>query len=293
MKSATSARTTSRYRSLENAESLRELVMQLKEGVYITDPDGRILDANPALVRMLGADSLDQLRSIAVFDLMVDPTECARERELLESARSVREFELRMRRLDGKLLTVIDTCHVCHDPATGEKFYRGVLVDITQRKELENRLIEQSIRDPLTGCFNRRYLPQFEQHAARVGWGCIAIDVDHFKDYNDRHGHKAGDKVLVSLSRLLIRHARAEEAVVRMGGDEFAVLLGGANPQATAATAKRLQAAGEAQSPVQFSLGWAARQGQEKLEKTLARADRAMFEVRVRHRGPEHDRRRR
>ena len=58
-----------------------------------------------------------------------------------------------------------------------------------------------------------------------TSWGVIVVDVDHFKDYNDSHGHQAGDEVLIKVSRFLMRHVRAEDPVVRIGGDEFLALL--------------------------------------------------------------------
>ncbi len=280
-----------RLSSLNDADSLRELVHHLKEAIYICSAEGRILDANPAFLEMFGINSVDELLDYKASDLVLDPSERQRELQLLDQRGSVREFELKIRRRDGQVHTVIDSAYVCRDPLSGETLYRGIMVDITDRKRLENQLVEQSIRDPLTGCYNRRWLSQFEQRAQECGWGCIAIDIDHFKVYNDRHGHHAGDSVLVKLSRLLMRHARAEEGVVRMGGDEFTVLLLGASQESTAAVAHRLQRAGAAQSPVPFSMGWAVREHGERLESTLARADRNMFAIRVRRRSPKRERR--
>ena len=61
-------------------------------------------------------------------------------------------------------------------------------MDITSRKNLETQLVEQSIRDPLTGCFNRRHLATFmpKPRAKTEHWGCLYVDIDHFKQYNDR-----------------------------------------------------------------------------------------------------------
>ncbi len=291
MEAAKPAVLAPRFSSLNDGESLRELVRHLKEGIYITSAQGRILDANPAFLEMFGLSSLDELWGYKASDLLVDPSQRLRELELLDRHGSVREFELKIRRRDGQVRTAIDTAYVCSDPETGETLYRGILVDITDRKRLETQLVEQSIRDPLTGCYNRRWLPQFEQRAQECGWGCIAIDIDHFKAYNDRHGHHAGDAVLVKLSRLLMRHARAEEGVVRMGGDEFTVLLLGADQKTTGAVSRRLQRAGASQAPLPFSMGWAVREHGETLEKTLARADRNMFAIRVRRRSPKRERR--
>lgn len=279
------------FRSLDDPATLRELVRNITEGIYITNTRGEIVDANPALLYICGVASVEELRRIPVEQLLVNPDERARELELLNRYGLVRDFELEIRRTDGQVRTVIDTAYACRDAETGELLYHGILVDITGRKRLEVQLIEQSIRDPLTGCFNRRYMAEFEDTMGARKWGCVVLDIDHFKDYNDKHGHKAGDRALVGLSRFLMRHVRAEEGVVRMGGDEFVVLLAEADEETTKATADRIHQAGLKQAPVPFSMGWAARRGREKLERTIARADRNLLKVRVQTRAPHHERR--
>jgi diguanylate cyclase (GGDEF)-like protein/PAS domain S-box-containing protein len=290
----TKSKARARFRSLDEPDTLREFVRNIQEGIYITNPEGDLLDANPALLDMLGLRSLDELRSYNSADFILDPEERARELELLESQGSVRDFELRLRRADGQIRTVIDTCHVVRDPSDGSRVYHGVLVDITLRKMLESQLVEQSIRDPLTGCFNRRYLVNFEYRCDRsnIPWGCIMVDIDHFKAYNDTHGHQAGDVVLVKLSRFLMRMVRAEEGVVRMGGDEFLVLLAGANSAKTQAAARRVQSAALKERLVAFSLGSASREKGERLEKTIDRADESLLAIRGERRQHQRERRR-
>jgi diguanylate cyclase (GGDEF)-like protein len=112
-------------------------------------------------------------------------------------------------------------------------------------------------------------------------WGIIFIDIDHFKLYNDRHGHRNGDQVLQKMARFLMREVRSEEPVVRMGGDEFLVVLTGENAGRTEAVAGRLHHAAARSAPVAFSLGWAVRDHQETFEQTIERADKNMIGVRV------------
>jgi len=284
---------TSATRSLNNPELLRELVQNLQEAIYITSADGEILDANPAMLEMLGAAALEELRGRNIAEF-VDPELWRWKKDLLERESYVRDFELKIRRADAQVRTVLDTAYRWKDAKTGETFYHGMLVDITQRKELENELREQSVRDPLTGCFNRRYLSMFETASDELpgGWGCIVIDVDHFKKYNDEHGHQAGDEVLVRLSRFLMRQTRAEEAVIRMGGDEFLILLGHADQGHTEAAAKRIEKAAAKEVIAPFSMGWASRAGKEKLEKTINRGDDKLYAIRTAlRRAPEKDRR--
>lgn len=279
-----------KFRSLTDPENLRDLVQKLKEGIYISNRQGEILDANPAFMEMLGVPSLEELRRHRITDFL-DPEVRKWELSVLERDGFIREFEFQIHRKDGKTRTALDSAYAVENPDTGEVVYKGILVDITERKRLENQLREQSIRDPLTGCYNRRYLHIFD-HAVEPGtrWGCIMIDIDRFKQYNDQHGHQAGDDALVRLSRFLMRQMRAEEAVVRMGGDEFLVLLRNSDAHRTDSVAKRLKAS---EAPVPFSLGWAAREEQEKLEKTIRRADKKLYAVRAHKRAPEQERRKR
>jgi diguanylate cyclase (GGDEF)-like protein/PAS domain S-box-containing protein len=269
-------------RSLSDPGTLAKFAQNLGEGIYITNEKGEILDANPAFLRIFGVETKEDLQSYLVSDF-VDAEVRRNEVALLEREGSIRDRELQIRRPDGGVRTVLDAWYTNTDPATGEHIFHGILVDITNRKTLETQLVEQSIRDPLTGCYNRRYLATL--YSARTEpaskWGCIYVDVDHFKQYNDIHGHAAGDSILVKMSRFLMRHVRAEEPVVRMGGDEFLVGLFDTGPTETEMIARRLEKAGEERGPVSFSLGWAAREDEENLEETVNRADRDLIQVRV------------
>ena len=277
----------SRYRSLSDPESLREFARNLGEGIYITTPEGRILDANPAFLELFGVSALHDFAGMSAHDLFVDPTQRELELMLLERDGRVREFEFQIRRLDGEIRWVLDTSYVVTDEETGERFCHGMLVDITARKRLEGELIEMSTHDALTGCLNRRYLDLIEEEFRRdpaSRWGCIFVDIDHFKRYNDDHGHQAGDRVLVRMARFLMRHVRAEESVVRVGGDEFVIVLTNADVNRTRRVSERLRNAALKSAPVPFSLGWAAREAGEPLLRLLDRADRGLLNVRVEQR---------
>lgn len=272
-----------RYRSLDDPDTLREFVRNLREGIYITNPDGELLDANPAMLEIFGVGSLEELRSYSAPALFVDPKQREEEMALLFRDGAVREFEFEVRRPDGGIRTLLDTCYLVEDADSGETVCHGMLVDITQRKELEDQLREYSIRDPLTGCYNRRYLEveqaRFERQEST--WGAIVVDIDHFKEYNDRHGHQAGDEVLVKVSRFLMRHVRAEDPVVRIGGDEFLTLLLDERGNFTAEAAERIRSVIQGEAPVPLSFGWALRQDDESLQSTVGRADRNLIQVRI------------
>jgi len=286
---------TKRFRSLSDPQTLSELALRLKEGIYITTLDGDIIDANPAFLEMFGVESLEELRGFRTSDF-VRPEVRAREMALLERDGSVRDIEFQVTRRDGEVRTVVDSAFLSIDPKTGDKYCHGILVDITQRKELQTQLLELSIRDPLTGCYNRRYLNTVTRQCEaqpKGEWGCIYLDIDHFKQYNDTNGHAEGDSVLVKMARFLMRHVRAEEAVVRVGGDEFLVVLCDSGQDQTDHVAARLRTAAAMSAPVPFSMGWAARRNGESFEDTMVRADHRLLEVRVDERRPLQKRRKR
>ena len=95
----------------------------------------------------------------------------------------------------------------------------------------ESQLRELSIHDPLTGLFNRRYLEEMLAlemiRAARKRYpiGIIMADIDHFKRFNDTHGHAAGDAVLVQVANFLRTHIRSSDVACRYGGEEFILIL--------------------------------------------------------------------
>jgi diguanylate cyclase (GGDEF)-like protein/PAS domain S-box-containing protein len=274
--------TQERYRSLEDPETLRLFVENLREGIYITNAAGEILDANPACLEIFGISAVEELRKYRAQDLFADPAQRAQQAEMLAREGEVREFEFAVRRPDGEERTVLDSCHAMRDAETGETLYHGILIDISGRKQLESRFHEASLRDPLTGCYNRRYLQNIDKLLTTFdSWGTIVVDVDNFKEFNDDFGHHAGDEVLIKVSRFLQQNARAEDAVVRMGGDEFLLLLLGASARYVAEVGQRLRLTAAEQKVPSFSLGWATRHSSESLERTIDHADRELLQIRL------------
>ena len=127
----------------ENEARFAELFNSLEEGVYFTTPEGEILDANPALARMLGFSSPEALLRLNAADFYVDPAERAKGKTILEEQGRMVAQEIVLRRKDGKTLTCLDSATVVRDAAGNSVRYQGTLVDISARREMERSLHEQ------------------------------------------------------------------------------------------------------------------------------------------------------
>jgi diguanylate cyclase (GGDEF)-like protein len=159
-------------------------------------------------------------------------------------------------------------------------------------QEHVDHLEDQIVRDPLTGALNRRGLER-AAHQFLAGsfyqdrpLSVICLDIDHFKQVNDRYGHGVGDVVLQRVVGAIQPHLRARDQVARMGGEEFAVFLPGLDLEAAALLAERLRRAMEEISlpvprgPLRFtcSFGVSARSSpHEDLTSLLSRADTALY----------------
>ena len=198
--------------------------------------------------------------------------------------------------------TVTQRWYQCHDQAIpwidGRIVRIEAAIDITDRKHAEAALREARQQaealariDPLTAVPNRR---AFYERMARALDGprrahssiCLAmVDVDHFKRFNDTHGHVFGDEVLVSLCRYFNAHLRPSDEVFRFGGEEFVVVLPDTDAEGALRLADRLRE-GIARMPLRHdgrvehvtcSIGIAAWAGDADIDAWLARADRAMY----------------
>jgi diguanylate cyclase (GGDEF)-like protein len=142
------------------------------------------------------------------------------------------------------LLHVTTDVNVTRDGSIPETDY-GLLRVFTEHialaisnLKLRDALRQQSIRDPLTGLFNRRYLEETLaieiERAKRKNepFSILMLDLDHFKRFNDTHGHEAGDAVLQVLGGFLQRHVRGGDIACRYGGEEFTLILPGASVEA-------------------------------------------------------------
>jgi len=162
-------------------------------------------------------------------------------------------------------------------------FTFGFMVLLTQR--LVASLRQATVRDPLTGLFNRRAMTEqlerqwLRHRRTQAPLAVLVIDLDHFKRINDTLGHAAGDSVLMHLSTLLQSHVRGEDVVGRVGGEEFLLLLPDTQSQQAIALAERLRVLVRAESlGTTISIGIAlAHSVDDNAESVIARADSALY----------------
>jgi diguanylate cyclase (GGDEF)-like protein/PAS domain S-box-containing protein len=210
----------------------RELFQNVTAGVFQTTPDGKFMAANPALVRMLGYDSEDELLAVDVaMDVYMDPGHRESWASAMAESGEVRNAELVLKRRDGSKIVVLENSRVVLDADGRALFYEGTLTDITASHELSQQLSYDASHDPLTGLANRREFELRLQRALELMQATGAMhavcfmDLDRFKAVNDSCGHVAGDELLRQLGQLLEQQVRSADVVARLGGDEFAVLL--------------------------------------------------------------------
>jgi diguanylate cyclase (GGDEF)-like protein/PAS domain S-box-containing protein len=161
------------------------------------------------------------------------------------------ESEHRIRRQDGVYRHVLSRGLVVRDPAGNNLRLAGSQTDITERKEVEARILHDALHDPLTGFPNRTlFLDRLGQAVVRRHrrpdhrFGVLFLDLDRFKLVNDSLGHLAGDALLVSLAERLRGCVRNDDTVARLGGDEFAILLDDmSDPEEATRVAERIQEA--------------------------------------------------
>jgi diguanylate cyclase (GGDEF)-like protein/PAS domain S-box-containing protein len=139
--------------------------------------------------------------------------------------------EYRFRRSDGSYACVIDRGYVVYDESHKPIRMLGSMMDVTDRKSLEEQLTHQALHDPLTKIANRVLFRDRVDHAlsklvrTKASLAVLFLDLDNFKAINDSLGHAAGDKLLIAVAARLQDCLRNTDTAARLGGDEFAVLV--------------------------------------------------------------------
>jgi diguanylate cyclase (GGDEF)-like protein/PAS domain S-box-containing protein len=271
-----------RARADQRARRLFELSRDM---LCTANTDGYFVELNDAWTRDLGYD-LEELRTVPFIEL-VHPDDRGRtemEAAALFEGDETLSFENRYLAKDGSWHWLRWSSQLSSD----ESLLYARAADVTElkrieaeREELLGKVQDMARHDSLTGLPNRRALEeQLPREMARACRHrsplCVAIiDIDHFKDYNDSHGHLAGDEVLRECARAWDSALRGEDTIVRFGGEEFLVLLPDTGPEEAAEIVERLRMT----TPMgqTCSAGLASWDFAETIDELLGRADKALY----------------
>ncbi len=217
-------------------DKLTTIILTANEGIVVTDGSGEVVLVNPAAEALLGKPA-PRVIAGGFTRLFDDPA--IMEARLAEAGLPA-DVEVGERILSVSANTIHDE----HGRALGST---ALLRDVTEAKRLEQRLRMLSLTDGLTGLGNRRFLDQslqteFDRATAQgLELSLLMFDIDHFKRFNDTHGHDQGDRVLKAVAEATRESVRAVDLPCRYGGEEFVVVLRQTGQPGALVTAERLR----------------------------------------------------
>ncbi|MFV1949604.1 MAG: diguanylate cyclase domain-containing protein, partial [Anaerolineales bacterium] len=262
-----------------------ELVLECSQAVKVLDINQATLDLYNAKSK---ADLVQNLSQVLVIESM---EEFRGELIAMISGETTFECAIYQKKLTGELIYGLLRFSI---PPGYENTWERVhisIIDITERKETEEKLRFMSFHDALTGLYNRAY---FEEELARLDGGrqypvsIIAGDLDGLKQINDQLGHDAGDRAIKAAAKVLgLNTFRKEDVVARIGGDEFIVILPSVDLDQNPAIYDRINDGldqfnnsdldDDLYRPISLSLGYAVVQEGESLKDGYKSADKAMY----------------
>lgn len=225
--------------AIEAELKYRRLVEEVPAVTYVaplreTESTGTQRYASPQVEQLLGITPREWVDEPKRVRAMIHPEDAARVATAIARAGEANApfaEEYRFIRPDGRAVWVRDEAVIMHDERGDAIYWQGIMLDITERKNLEGRLTHQAFHDALTGLPNRALFMDRLEHALAIaarqntsGAVCF-LDLDRFKVINDSLGHEVGNQVLIAVAGRLARSLRAADTLARFGGDEFAVLL--------------------------------------------------------------------
>jgi diguanylate cyclase (GGDEF)-like protein/PAS domain S-box-containing protein len=215
----------------DTVDALRSAFIHAPTPMALVELDGTIREANSELRALLDLGLVDS-QPLRLADLAPEADRHLIDGALAETTLGRRgRVECRLRRHDGSEGVVELAVSAVTTPDHLSPFAIAQVNDITARRDTEEKLLHQTLHDPLTGLGNRLLLRDRLERATanrgQVPFALMFIDLDHFKWVNDTHGHEIGDSLLVEVARRLRDSIRTDDTVARLGGDEFVVLATG------------------------------------------------------------------
>jgi diguanylate cyclase (GGDEF)-like protein len=286
---------------------LSDMVETLGQGVFALDAEGSIAYWNRWLVFASGIEAEVALGASA-FELFPELDRAFFRRDL-KSVLSFGNFAYFSQKIHGRLINLPlapgsppgfkymeQNCVMGPLREGGKISYAYILVeDVTEAVNRERLLAELAMKDVLTSAFNRRFfdhrLAEEIARSKRYGreLGLIMLDIDHFKQVNDKYGHQFGDKTLCLAVEALTTAVRVSDIVARYGGEEFCVLLPEASREECLALAERLRSEvaaveisyGENSARITVSAGVAFSRPEDGPDELLRRADEALYRAKA------------
>jgi diguanylate cyclase (GGDEF)-like protein/PAS domain S-box-containing protein len=214
----------------ENEKKYRSLFEGSRDAIYLTAPDGQLMDANQAFLDLFGYSREEIVHSNAK---QVYAT--AKDRNVFKQAMkergSIRDFEMQLLKKDGTVMDCLLSVTTKKDEDGKIIEYNGIVRDITAYKKAQEMIHHMAYHDPLTGLPNRTlFNDRLNMAIARAQRGekqiaVMMLDIDKFKSINDKYGHETGDKILKTVADRLGNALRKSDTIARMGGDEFLIIV--------------------------------------------------------------------
>jgi diguanylate cyclase (GGDEF)-like protein/PAS domain S-box-containing protein len=266
----------------------RALAGNLIYGICRCGVDGRFLEVNDAMVRMLGYGSREELLALDLTgDIIQNPDRRAQLLGQSGQEKPAGPIELEWKRKDHTTMKVWLSGREVLSEQGELVAYEVIAEDVTQQRELEDRLRRQAASDSLTGLANYRHLVDVLdleiKRSSRTGreFALLFFDVDELKRINDIHGHMVGSQALCRFADVLSSCCRSIDTPARFGGDEFAVVLPETNAEAASLVAQRIceRLANDGKLPkLSVSAGVAVcPQNGDTIEGLLHQADCALY----------------
>jgi diguanylate cyclase (GGDEF)-like protein/PAS domain S-box-containing protein len=265
---------------------LRGIVRQARDIIVATDRDGAITEFNDEAEQVLGWTAAEVLGGNADRFYPNKRTRSRLIERLNAEASGVVREDVEVRRKDGERRWLNLSLSWLVD-ASGRRIGTiGVSKDVTKRRQLEDELRRLSVSDKLTGLYNQSHffhrLEVEKERSIRLkhDLSLLYFDLDHFKQLNDRLGHREGDQVLVQIGRVLFETIRKEvDSAFRYGGDEFTVLLPGADTMQACRFAERVRRRIEEldMNGVRASMGICQFDPNNRALQLVEKADEAMY----------------
>lgn len=217
----------------ESEEKYRTLTENINVGAYrnTPGPQGKFIEANPAIVRMFGRESKEDFFAISVAELYLNPADRRKFNEKIQKDGFVKNEELLLKRKDGTPFIASVSAVAVKNSQEEVQFYDGIIEDITERKRAEEELKRLATIDTLTEVMNRgsgllffnKQLKLSKRDNSKLS--ICYLDVNDLKAINDTYGHREGDEALKIVGGFLKETIREGDIACRLGGDEFLLVL--------------------------------------------------------------------